>query len=64
VRLGDRDRALSSLERLFEQRAPWVRTLEVEPLWDPIRSDPRFQSLLRRANLTRDADRFSDSARR
>jgi tetratricopeptide (TPR) repeat protein len=64
VRLGDRDRALASLEQLFEQRAPWVRTLQVEPLWDPMRSDPRFQTLLRRANLTRGGDRFSEGARR
>jgi DNA-binding winged helix-turn-helix (wHTH) protein/TolB-like protein/tetratricopeptide (TPR) repeat protein len=54
VRLGDPDQALFWLERLFEERTPWVRTLRVEPLWDPLRSDPRFKSLLRRANLIRD----------
>jgi hypothetical protein len=51
LRLGDHDRALAWLEKLYEQRAPWIRTLKVEPLWDPLRADPRFQSLMRRANL-------------
>jgi len=51
LRLGDHDRALAWLEKLYEQRAPWIRTLKVEPLWDPLRADPRFQSLIRRANL-------------
>jgi tetratricopeptide (TPR) repeat protein len=54
VRLGHRDQALTRLERLVEERTPWVRLLKVEPLWDPLRSDPRFQALLRRAGLIRD----------
>lgn len=51
LKLGDRERALASLERLYEQRGPWIRTIKVEPQWDSLRADPRFQSLLRRANL-------------
>jgi TolB-like protein/DNA-binding winged helix-turn-helix (wHTH) protein len=51
LRVGDRERALSSLERLQEQGGPWIRTIKVEPRWDPLRADPRFQALLRKARL-------------
>jgi hypothetical protein len=53
VGVGDGERALRDLERLVEQRSPWMRTLKVEPSWDPIREDPRFQALLRRTKLVR-----------
>jgi TolB-like protein/DNA-binding winged helix-turn-helix (wHTH) protein/tetratricopeptide (TPR) repeat protein len=51
VRLGDHDRALAWLERLFAERGAWIRGLKVQPQWDPLRADPRFQDLLRRARL-------------
>jgi tetratricopeptide (TPR) repeat protein len=51
--VGDRERALGELERLCDQRSPWMRALNVEPAWDPIRESPRFQALLRRVNLVR-----------
>ncbi len=46
--LGDRDRALSILERLLV--LPYADSLtpaylRLDPLWDPIRNDPRFQKL-------------------
>jgi TolB-like protein len=63
VRLGEPDKALALLERLVAERAPWVRTLNVEPLWDPLRNDPRFQSLLRRARLISEEGRVSENGR-
>lgn len=50
--LGDHDRALAWLDKLFTQRGAWLRGLKVQPQWDPLRADPRFQDLLRRANIT------------
>lgn len=47
VRLGQRDAAIETLERLFEERHPSVVWLN-HPSWDPLRSDPRLQSILRR----------------
>jgi TolB-like protein/Tfp pilus assembly protein PilF len=47
---GDYARALDWLERAFEVRDPNLPYLG-SPLWDPVRSDPRYQELMRRMNL-------------
>jgi hypothetical protein len=51
VRVGDHDRAIAWLERLYAERGAWVTGLKVQPVWDPLRGDPRFQDLILRANL-------------
>jgi hypothetical protein len=51
VGLGDHDEAFSSLNRAFEERSLWLGYMNVEPQLDPVRSDPRFQHLLRRVGL-------------
>jgi serine/threonine protein kinase/Tfp pilus assembly protein PilF len=48
VGLGDTDQALNWLERAFERRNTWIFLLKVDPLFDPIRSNSRFQQLIRR----------------
>jgi hypothetical protein len=48
--LGDRDRAIAELEKLVQTRSV-MPFLFVDPELDPLGSDPRFQQLLRRANL-------------
>jgi TolB-like protein/Flp pilus assembly protein TadD len=50
--LGDRDRAFSSLERAIDEREWFMGMLKVDPLLDPLRSDPRFGGLLQRVGLT------------
>ncbi len=49
--LGDKDNAITQLKRAYEERAGWIIALKVEPMFDPLRSDPRFAELLRRMNL-------------
>jgi adenylate cyclase len=52
VRAGHADRALEWLERAFEaqdQNLPYIAAI---PIWDSLRDDPRFSSLLRRMNLS------------
>ncbi len=50
--LGDKDRAFEWLQKAVEERniglLMWIK---VNPLFDPVRSDPRFADLLRRMNL-------------
>jgi TolB-like protein/Tfp pilus assembly protein PilF len=47
---GDYNRAIYWLERAFVDRDPNLPYI-TGPVWDPLRSDPRFQDLLRRMNL-------------
>ena len=49
--LGEKDQALAWLERAVEERDPWVTALKVEPMFDSLRSDPRFLDLMRRVGL-------------
>ena len=49
--LGDKDQAMASLEKAFEERSWYVTDLAVDPKVDNLRSDPRFADLLRRMNL-------------
>jgi hypothetical protein len=49
--VGNNDAALGSLEKAFVQRSNLLTTLKVEPVYDPLRDDPRFQELLRRVGL-------------
>ena len=51
VQIGDHDTAMVWLERMYAERGGWITGLKVHPTWDPLRSDPRFQDLLRRAKL-------------
>jgi TolB-like protein/DNA-binding winged helix-turn-helix (wHTH) protein len=49
--LGERDQALTWLERAYEDRDPWMVYINSYPGLDPLRSEPRFQTLLRRMNF-------------
>jgi hypothetical protein len=51
ARVGDTDRALEDLVAAIEARDHRVTQLKVNPILDPLRSDPRFAELLRRMNL-------------
>jgi len=46
--LGENDEALEWLERAYQDRNGWLIFMQVVPWLDPLRSDPRFQDLLRR----------------
>jgi TolB-like protein/Tfp pilus assembly protein PilF len=49
--LDDQDQAFSWLEKACEERFYRLAYLKVEPLWDRLRSDPRFADLLRRVGI-------------
>jgi tetratricopeptide (TPR) repeat protein len=50
VGLGDTDQAMIWLEKSYKER--FNPSLLVRPCFDPLRSDPRFQGLLRRIGLS------------
>ena len=49
--LGDKDTALTWVERGIEEHDQWFFFLKVDPILDPLRSEPRFQAALRRMNF-------------
>jgi tetratricopeptide (TPR) repeat protein len=51
ARLGDKDKAFEYLEKAYQQRNPLLSLLQVEPTFDPLRDDPRFDELVRRVGL-------------
>ncbi len=46
--LGQKDQALKWLRKAYEERYDRLIYLKVEPMFDSLRSDPRFKDLLRR----------------
>ena len=51
VGLRDKDRAMEQLNKAYDDRAGFIIFLNVEPIFDPIRSDPAFEALGRRLKL-------------
>ena len=49
--LGDKNQAFAWLEKAFQEREGKLAYLKVDPLFDNLRSDPRFADLLRRLRL-------------
>ena len=47
--LEEKNKAFERLEEAYQVR--FLTFLKVNPIWDPLRSDPRFGGLLRRMNL-------------
>jgi serine/threonine protein kinase/Tfp pilus assembly protein PilF len=51
ARVGKNDLAIEELNRMYQIRDHQMAQLNVNPVFDPLRADPRFQELLRRMNL-------------
>ncbi len=49
--LGDKDHAFEWLEKAYSQHSNIITMLKVDPAFDPLREDPRFTNLLRRAGF-------------
>ena len=57
--LGKIDETFYWLDQVVEQNEPGLKDMYVNPVFDPIRSDPRFQVLLERMNLPTRTDQGS-----
>ncbi len=52
TKLGDHPRALTELEKAFDEHTGDMIFINVEPCFDPLRGEPRFKALIRRIGLT------------
>ena len=53
--LGDKEQTLVSLERSLEERSNWLFWLLADPRWDPMRSDSRFQEIVKKVGFPTEA---------
>lgn len=53
IGLKDKTQALTALDKAYTDRCWQLAFLNVEPEWDPLRSDPRFHKLLTQVGLPR-----------
>ena len=51
--LSDKENTIHWLEKGYEDRNDEMIYLKIEPIFDPLRSDPRFQDLIRRIGFPR-----------
>ena len=51
IGLGEKGEAMSWLERAYEEHDQWMVYIKSYPGWDALRSEPRFQALVRRMNF-------------
>jgi serine/threonine-protein kinase len=64
VYAGDYERSIDWLEKAFEVHDANLPYASFQTVYDPLRSNPRFQDLLRRMNLPTGNDRSGPHARR
>ena len=51
-RLGETDKAMTWLQKAYQERWPLIELIKVDPRLDNLRADPRFIELLRQAGLS------------
>ena len=51
IGMGEKEMAMNWMEKGYEERAPLLARLKVEPVVDPLRDHPRFKALVRRISL-------------
>jgi serine/threonine-protein kinase len=53
VALGNNEKALDWMDKAYEERRGWLAYLNVHPVVDPLRDEPRFKEMVDRMKLTR-----------
>jgi serine/threonine protein kinase len=51
ARLDEKDKAFAQLEKMYDERDGNLTQLKCDPQWDNLRSDPRFDDLVRRVGI-------------
>jgi hypothetical protein len=49
--MGDKERALDYFERAYQANSEFLVWLGGDPLYDPLRAEPRFRALLKKLNF-------------
>ena len=49
--LGEKEKALDSLEKAFDKRAFLMAWVKADPIFDSLRSEPRYQAILKKMEL-------------
>jgi hypothetical protein len=49
--MGDKDQGFNYLNKAYQERDGWLPLLTFDHFFDGVRSDPRFQDILRRMNF-------------
>jgi hypothetical protein len=51
--LADREQEFADFEKSYSDRSEWLLWLTLDPMFDGVRGDPRFQQLVHRVGVTR-----------
>ena len=49
--LGERDKEFAWYNKGYDDQAEWLLWLKLDPIFDDVRGDPRFQELIKRVNV-------------
>jgi adenylate cyclase len=49
--LGDKSKALDMLENAYRLHANWLISIDIDPVWDDLRREPRFRQIVRDMNF-------------
>ena len=52
MRMGEKEQVFDWLEKAYEEHDSGLVSLAVEPMFEPVRSDPRFREIIRRMRLS------------
>jgi len=50
--IGDLDQTFAWLEKAYQEKSTFLVSIPTEPKWQPVRNDPRFQSVLERIGFS------------
>jgi TolB-like protein/Flp pilus assembly protein TadD len=56
--LGEKDQMFRWLDRAYDDQSELLIVLQYDPQWDDLRSDPRFQELVRKVHLDTSAEKI------